>query len=69
MIKLKYKRPTEKSLGHTDVYVNGVYRGYLIQCRGKHEAIGNNWCFVGKSTTYFKNRKQALEYFQQMMEE
>lgn len=51
-ITYKYKRPTDKHLGHTDVFVDDEYIGYMILERNKFRPKGYNWYFVSDSQEY-----------------
>jgi len=46
-ITTKYKRPTDKNLGHTDVFVGGEYIGYLMPNK-----VGVRYSFTSKSDNY-----------------
>jgi len=67
MIKLetKYKRPTEKDHGHTDIFHNGKCIGYIIQDRSEFRAVNENWHFCPKTIDLrhisASNRKKILE--------
>ena len=66
MLTYKYKRPTDKDEGHTDVFNDGVYIGYMIQDRNWSRAIGKNWYFeaVNGITLVASNRKQLIKYIE-----
>jgi len=46
-ITTKYKRPTEKTLGHTDVFVGGEYIGYIMPNK-----VGVRYSFTAFSDDY-----------------
>lgn len=50
MITTKYKRPTQKEHGHTDIFNNGEYIGYIMPDRSPYRTVGQNWVFVSKVT-------------------
>lgn len=47
----KYIRPTDKEYGHTQVFLNGEYIGYMMQIRSKFAPVGHNWDFSPGGTT------------------
>lgn len=49
MFKEKYIRPTRKEEGHTEIYWNDEYIGYIIQNRSPYRTVGENWMFTSKS--------------------
>lgn len=60
MLTLKYKRPTQKEHGHTDVYSDGEYIGYIMP-----DKIKGGWHYDGRGNYYPKtlhatNRKELL---------
>lgn len=46
-VTTKYKRPTDKNLGHTDVFVGGEYIGYLMANK-----VGVRYTFTSKHDSY-----------------
>ena len=65
--QLKYKRPTEKAYGHTDVFINSTYVGYMMPDRSKHRVVGENWTFttkafnLGYDSTSASNRDKLIQ--------
>lgn len=68
----KYKRATDKEHGHTQVFLNGEYIGYMIQNRSRFRVVGENWDFAPAGEQHGKylvasNRKKLVqkieEYF------
>ena len=61
MIKLKYNRPTTKTLGNTSVYLNSKYIGYFMPNRTKFSRIGEDYNFCSEvsyiDSFYAKSRK------------
>ena len=48
-LTLKWKRATKKDYGHTQVFLNDKYLGYIIRDISKYRTIGHNFHFVSKS--------------------
>ena len=44
-ITTKYKRPNQKTHGHTNVFCNEVNVGYIIPDRSKFRTKNENWHF------------------------
>lgn len=63
----KWKRATERDLAHTEVYVDGMYIGYVIkESLPKHlRAVDVNWHFVSKTPFYWgkrgRTKKEVIE--------
>jgi len=60
----KYKRPTEKNYGHTEVYVDEKCVGYLIPNHSTFAVVGENYNFVGnelfKHDNFHATSRQAV---------
>lgn len=67
MVTLIYQRPTLKDKGHTKVFLNGVYLGYLIQETSSARTQGENWhtCLLTGHSA-FSNRKKAITFLKQI---
>ena len=56
-VTTKYKRPTVKEFGHTDVFVGGEYIGYLMPNK-----VGVRYSFTSKNDSYphLENHKRKM---------
>jgi len=65
MLTFKYKRASDKELGHTEVYFNNDYIGYFLPNKSKAAAIDENWNFVAEANKvqyfYAKTRKELVD--------
>lgn len=61
---LKYKRPTRKEEGHTNIIVDGKIIGYFMPERSPFRAVNNNWWLHSSQLGYFSfsSRKKLIEY-------
>jgi len=69
MIKYKYCRPTKEEYGHTKVYFDGKYVGYLISV----DFYGpKEWKFIREpfsgNTPSFGTRKQVIWFIEKCYE-
>lgn len=66
-LQTKYKKPTDKELGHTDVYDGEKLLGYYMSNNSIASGIDENWNFCNTSNhpklTYFhtKTRNEMHE--------
>ena len=44
-ITTKYQRPNRTTLGHTNIFCDGVYVGYIIPDRSEFRTKNENWHF------------------------
>ena len=50
MIAYEYVRPTDKEHGHTAVFLNGSYIGYIMKNTSKYAAMHENWNFEDRGS-------------------
>jgi hypothetical protein len=65
MLSLKYKKGTDTSLPHTEIYLSKKYLGYFLPNKSIFAAVGENWNFVTSSEQincfHAKTKKELLE--------
>ncbi len=65
-LSTKYVRPTNRTFGHTKIFLDNTYIGYIIQDRNQFRAIGKNWCFCpttdGFSIIHNKGKERYSNY-------
>ena len=63
MLTQKSISETEKTLPHTEIYIDGVYVGYITRNKSQFVQVNENWNFTSKHPNFpcmFDKTKKGL---------
>jgi len=61
-LSTKYVRPTNCTFGHTKIFLDKTYIGYIIQDRSPFRTIDKNWCFCPSADGFSIIHNKEFKY-------